>query len=147
MKNKMKNNKEEHFLSFRRLGSIWVYRFFFLVIFITGVQFSYSYYYTNDITDLIFGCIFIILPYIQTLFNFVYYDSDRVSVQNVFRERTYFKNEVLTLKPVRPWINLYVISFKDGKNYMFGLVSSKVLITENATQVANELEKELMLDL
>jgi hypothetical protein len=59
-------------------------------------------------------------------------------------ETHYSKDELLTVKRLRPYLNLYSIVFTNNKSYPFGLPSSRIMLALKGNEVAENMKMKLI---
>ncbi|WP_348066347.1 hypothetical protein [Dyadobacter sp.] len=116
----------------------------FLAIFGLGLATSYFWDDEKYVVKLFLGSIVLLTTYPLSRFSTVKYNSSEIVIQSIMGETHYSKNELLTIRPLRPYLNLYKIVFNDKKSYVFGLPSSRIFLTNFANEDAAEMEKELL---
>lgn len=74
---------------------------------------------------------------------FVKYDTENIYLESIIKRITYKKEEFIGIKPVLPYINFYFIIFRDGRKYLFGVGSSKIILTVEQNGFAKDLDQEI----
>lgn len=100
--------------------------------------------YKNNFIFVICSCTNFFIAYIFNLFYIIKYDDKNIYVLNMMGEKKYIKNDFIEIKPIYPYINIYYIRFIDGKRYLFGVISSRNILTENSNGFSKELENILL---
>ncbi len=136
-------------MMYKHLGSkasIFQIRIVVSFLIIAGFVLIGSYFLSKekDIELLILGLIIFIWAYFSARFCNIKYTSEAIVVQNFLGSNYYLKSDFVRIKPLRRYLNFYVIVFKNNRSYLFGLASSKIFLTNNATENAREMEKELL---
>lgn len=105
-----------------------------------------SYFWEDEkyIVKIFLGLIGLLNTYFLSRFSTVKYNSSEIVIQNIMGEIHYPKDELLTVKPLRPYLNLYSIVFNDNKSYPFGLPSSRIMLALKGKQVAENMKMKLL---
>jgi hypothetical protein len=104
-------------------------------------------YFMEDDSSLVkvyLGVIFLLLAYMSSRFSNIKYNSKEIVVQNIFGTNRYLKSEFVQVKPLRSYLNFYVIVFRNDESYLFGTASSKMFLTNYAKENALEMEMKLL---
>lgn len=113
---------------------------------IIGASFIISYFFDQKLFNLFFGIYILIVVYSLSLFSTVKYNASEIVIENIKGEIHYSKDDLLTVKQLGPYINLYLIVFKNNKSYFFGLESSRFLMITGGEKVVENMKKKLLSD-
>ena len=132
------------YLNTQRYNSIWFYRSLCITAISIGVFLLFYSLISKDLFAFIMCFILFIISYLYSFLYLISYDSETIIVHGFLFEKVYPKGSFLSIRPLKKWMNLYVISFKDGGEYTFGVTSSTTFLTEKASHIAKELERDLL---
>lgn len=127
-------------------GSVLQMRLIICFLVICGLILIISYFGEDEkyVVKLFLGSIVLLNTYFLSRFSTVKYNSSEIVIQNIMGETHYSKEELLTVKPLRPYLNLYSIVFNNNKSYPFGLPSSRIMFALKGKEVAENMKMKLL---
>lgn len=127
-------------------GSVFQIRLIICLPVICTLSLIISYFVEDEkyIVKLFLGFIGLLNTYFLSRFSTIKYNSSEIVIQNIMGETHYSKDELLTVKPLRPYLNLYSIVFNDNKSYAFGLPSSRIILAIKGQEVAENMKVKLL---
>jgi hypothetical protein len=134
-------------MKYKYLGSkvsLFQIRLGISILIIAGLTLIGTYFFEKDMDLLLLGVVISLWAYLASKFSNIKYNSEEIVIQN-FKGSTHFlKSDFVQIKPLRSYLNFYVMVFKNNKSYVFGLPSSKMLLTDRAKENSLEMERELL---
>ncbi len=125
-------------------GNRVVYRIIILIPLTIAIILLISFFFKKNFIFIVCSCINFSLSYFFNLFYIVKCDEKYIYVLNMMVKKKYLKDHFLDIKPIFPYMNVYYIRFIDGKRYLFGVASSRNILTENKNGFSKELKDILL---
>jgi len=127
-------------------GSVLQMRLIVSIVCIVAIFLISSYFIEEDssLVMIHLGTMSLLLAYISSRFSNIKYNSEEIVVQNIFGSTRFVKSDFVQIRPLRSYLNFYVIVFKNNRSYLFGLASSEIFLTDYAKENAAEMERELL---
>jgi len=126
-------------------GSTFVFRLFISLFVVIGFLMLISPIWEDEMNGagFVVAFAFFFVAYHSTRFSVIKYNSKEIIVENVRGRYCFSGEDFIEIKPLRSYLNFYIIVFKNENSFLYTVSSSRYFLNDFANEDASYMENEI----